>query len=246
MSEIKLSDHIRDSLRTERLKNKIKGTDICKLLDKHQSFVSHIENHIVKSVQYDDLKKIFGFILQIEDPQLSKYLDELIKIDDTEKPNQKNTIKKNEEPNYQKLYEDRQEEQLEKLQDIVEIFRDEMSYYPPDYDDCEDDNIFETVDKFLTTYIDIMLNSESEISQSFYNFMKLPLQKLNPVQFHKLIDYANNLLEYEYVFESGQNSKTQKYPHYRARYKKELLNKLNGTKNNNSNEDESEDSSEDT
>jgi hypothetical protein len=67
-----------------------------------------------------------------------------------------------------------------------------------------------------------MLDSEIEIYEKFHELMRLPLQKLNPVQFQELIDYANNLLEYEYVFESGENSKTQKYPHYRVKYKEKL------------------------
>ena len=219
MSEIKLSDHIRNSLREARTSRKIKGATICKSLEKHPSFISHIENGVVKTVDSEDLKDVFRYILEIDDEHLDKYIDELINT-----VNRKAPTRSSQPPDYQKLYEERQEEQIEMLHEIVQQIQEEMSYYPPDYEDCEEEPIFEDTDKFLTTLINLMLDSESEILRKFYSLMKLPLFKLNPVQFQELIDYAENLLEYEYVFESGEREsyKTQstpKYPHYRVKYK---------------------------
>ena len=77
------------------------------------------------------------------------------------------------------------------------------------------------VDKFLTTLTHLMLESEIEVFNKFITLMGLPLFKLNPLQFQELINKANDLLDYEYVFDSGEESKTQKYPHYRIRYKLE-------------------------
>jgi len=133
-----------------------------------------------------------------------------------------NSTKKKVKPsNYQnhKLYKERQEEVIELLNNVIEQIEDDISNYPSEYGDCENDSIFESTDKFLTTFTGIMLDSEIEIYNKFYELMNLPLQKLNPVQFQNIIDYVSNIIEYEYVFESGEKSKTQKYPHHRVKYK---------------------------
>jgi len=205
MNEIKLTDHIRNSLRAARTNNKTKGSDICKALKKHPSFISHIENGVVKTVEFEDLKNILGFILKIDGEQLDSQIDGLI----GNKNAQLNNVEKsNEDPDYEKLSEDRQEEIIEQLQDIVEMISEDISSIYPydyeDYEDCEEDPAFETNEKFLTTFISIMSVDEIEIINKFYALMSLPLQKLNPVQFQELINKASDLLEYEYVFESGK------------------------------------------
>ncbi|WP_088185860.1 helix-turn-helix transcriptional regulator [Desulfosporosinus sp. FKA] len=218
MNEIILSADIRNTLRATRTKNKMKGTDICKALGKHSSFISHIENGVVKTIEYEDLKNIFRYILQIDGDELDEYTDEF--ISKQSRNEQSNNLKKhNEEPDYQKNYEDRQEEELQMLNKIFWYMEDDRTNFPPEYEDCEEDDTFEDVEKHHSTFIELWLNSDIEIFNKYCDLMRLPLHKLNPVQFQKLIDRANELLEYEYVFESGENSKTQKYPHFRVKYK---------------------------
>lgn len=221
----------------QRLSLGISSRKLSEKVGKSSSYISSIENGLYKpdyKMAYKILKELriempndsileFLHSLEIEVPSVSRVpnssffeQDELeYKIDRT---NIKVT-KKSHEPDYQKLYEERQEELIEKLKGIFEQIEDDISNYPASYDDCKDDSTFESVDKFLTTFTDIMLSNEMEIFDKFYELMGLPLFKLNPVQFRELIDHANNLLEYEYVFESGENSKTQEYPHYRVKYK---------------------------
>ncbi|MDO0823084.1 helix-turn-helix domain-containing protein [Desulfosporosinus nitroreducens] len=127
--------------------------------------------------------------------------------------------KNSEEPDYQKSYEDRQKDVIVQLRNITEQIIDDLSSYPLNYNYCSEDSVFETEEKFITTFTSIMLSNEMELFNKFHKLMELPLHKLNPLQFQKLIDCASDLLEYEYVFESGENSKTQKYPHYRVKYK---------------------------
>lgn len=218
-------------IKEQRLELGISSRKLSEKVGKSSSYISSIENGHYKpdyKMAYDILKelrieipphKILWFLesLGIEVPSKSDMLfvnrDQQIAIEFKADKNSKI------EPNYQKLYEDRQEEVIERLQSIIEQIQDDMDNYPCDYEDCEDDDIFEPMDKFLTTFTTIMLDSEIEIYNKFHQLMELPLQKLNPVQFQELIDFVSNILEYEYVFESGENSKTQKYPHYRAKFK---------------------------
>jgi hypothetical protein len=126
------------------------------------------------------------------------------------------------EPDLQRLYENRQLELLSKLKEVFNLIKDDIcANYPDDHEDCEENYEYARIEKFLTTFLNIILseNCEVEVFTKFFKLMGLPLFKLNPVQFQKLINYADDLLEYEYVFEGGEKSKTQKYPHYRVKYK---------------------------
>lgn len=220
MTEIKLTDHIRNTIRTIRITNKKSGKEICAALNKHPSFISHIENDVVKTIPINDLKNILRYILNISDNELDKYINNL--IDYSTNSVQQNQTKKTgsyNDPDYQKEYEEMQDELLEKLKDVVDMIEQDISCFPPEYEDCKDDPLFNFQYKFLTTLTRLILDEEDEITRKFYQLLNLPLHKLNPVQFQKLIDYADSLLEYEYVYESEKDSKTQKYPHHRVKYK---------------------------
>lgn len=223
MNEIKLTDHIRNSLRTARKNNKIKGIDICKALGKHPSFISHIENDVVKTVELDDLKNILNYIFQIDGDKLDDYIDKLINTSSDKTTPDSSYDRRNSSlgrtTDFQQMFEDSKNRRLEELEGIIDLFREDIANYPS-YDQCEKNDDFETADKFLTTFTNLMLKSERETSDKFYDLMKLPLFKLNPVQFQELIDCAKGLLEYEYVFDSGK-SKTIKYPHFEVKYRLE-------------------------
>lgn len=212
-----LNDFIRQQIKTERTKRKINGVKFSQeVLGKSDGYLSHIEKGVIKKIQPSVLEKIFSNMLNISGNDLAEYLNKLLNQSDNSEINKKNM------PDYQKLYEDRQEEIIEKLKEIFWFIEDDLSNYPPDYEDCEEDDHFESVEKHLTTFIELWLNSDIEIFHQYCNLMRLPLHKLNPVQFQRLVEVANELLEYEYVFESGENSKTQKYPHFRTKYKEKL------------------------
>lgn len=82
MDEVKLSDHIRNTIRTERVKHKKTGKEICDALGKHPSFISHIENDVVKTVELKDLRTIFRYILEIDNDELDNYIKSLLVLDD--------------------------------------------------------------------------------------------------------------------------------------------------------------------
>ncbi|WP_019850653.1 helix-turn-helix transcriptional regulator [Desulfitobacterium sp. PCE1] len=78
MNELAITDHIRNVIKNERKKNKIIGTKLGKEIGKSESYISHIENGNIKTIDYEDLKAIFQYILKIDQQQLSDYLEELI------------------------------------------------------------------------------------------------------------------------------------------------------------------------
>jgi transcriptional regulator with XRE-family HTH domain len=225
-------------IKEQRLLLGISSRKLSEKIGKSSSYISSIENGLYKTdyiMAYKILKElriktsedtILEFLqnLGIEVPTVTGMPDSVL----FNYPNQLGSKDENidaakkREPSYQKLYENRQEELIQKLKEVMCQIKDDLYLnYPSEYEDCEEDYEFERIEKFLTTFINIMLgeNCEVEVFNKFYSLMGLPLFKLNPVQFQKLIDYTNNLLEYEYVFESGEKSKTQKYPHYRVKYK---------------------------
>lgn len=226
-------------VKEQRLLLGISSRKLSEKIGKSSSYISSIENGLYKTdyiMAYKILKElriktsndtIIEFLknLGIEVPTINGMPNSIFfdysKQFESKKINS-DTAKKREEPNFQKLYDKRKEELIVKLREVFYQIEDDLhSHYPSDYEDCEKDFEFGRIEKFLTTFINIMLgeNCEVELFSKFHDLIGLPLFKLNPVQFQKLIDYANDLLEYEYVFEHGTKSKIQKYPHYRVKYK---------------------------
>lgn len=226
-------------IKEQRLLLGISSRKLSEKIGKSSSYISSIENGLYKTdyIMASKILKelrvntsqdtILEFLqnLGIEVPAItgmpnSIFFDYPKQLESKE--NKFDAIRKKDEPDLQILYENRQIELLGKLKEVFNLIKDDIcSTYPSDHEDCEENYEYERIEKFLTTFINIMLgeNCEVEVFTKFYNLIGLPLFKLNPVQFQKLIDYANDLLEYEYVFEDGEKSKTQKYPHYRVKYK---------------------------
>jgi len=207
-------------IKEQRLLLGLSSRKLSEMIGKSSSYISSIEKGLYKP-DYQTAYKILKE-LKVENSKVLMLLRDFgvtASKNRNESSTDLNPSKNSEKPNYQKLYEDRQNEVIEQLIDVLDQIKDDISNYPSDYDACEGDTSFEPVDKFLTTFISIMLHSEIEIFNKFHELMRLPLHKLNPIQFQKVIDCASNLIEYEYVFESGESSKTQKYPHHRVKYK---------------------------
>ncbi|HBV88073.1 MAG TPA: hypothetical protein DEF42_15800 [Desulfosporosinus sp.] len=219
-------------IKEQRLQFGISSRKLSEKVGKSSSYISSIEKGLYKP-DFDMALKIFEELrIEISDDTILDVLRDL-GIESPRMPKTKwdsklkasleklTTQMKNldAEPDYQELYEDRQKEQIRLLNFITDQIEADLSNYPRDYKQCSESSVFEQVEKFLTTFTGLMLTNEEELFYKFYDLMKLPLHKLNPLQFQKLIDYAGNLIEYEYVFESGENSKTQNYPHYRVKYK---------------------------
>ena len=81
---IMLTEHIRNTIKSERKNRKISGIDLSEKLGKSPGYISHIEKGVIKKIERKDLENLFKHILNIEGYELENYINNLLQMQDDE------------------------------------------------------------------------------------------------------------------------------------------------------------------
>jgi len=79
-----LTEHIRNTIKSERKNRKISGIDLSEKLGKSPGYISHIEKGVIKKIERKDLENLFKHILNIEGYELENYINNLLQMQDDE------------------------------------------------------------------------------------------------------------------------------------------------------------------
>lgn len=82
MAKINVTKELAEKIKELRLKNKVKAIDLAEHIDKSSAFISRLESADIKTIDYEELIKIFKFISKDED--LEKLLDRFSSETDAE------------------------------------------------------------------------------------------------------------------------------------------------------------------
>lgn len=77
---IMLTEHIRNTIKSERKKRKISGIDLSEKLGKSPGYISHIEKGVIKKIERKDLENLLKHILNIEGDGLENYINNLLQM----------------------------------------------------------------------------------------------------------------------------------------------------------------------
>lgn len=84
---IMLTEHIRNTIKSERKKHKISGIDLSKKLGKSPGYVSHLEKGVIKKIEREELGKLLAKILNIEGEEVENYINNLLQMQNDDDEN---------------------------------------------------------------------------------------------------------------------------------------------------------------
>lgn len=76
MAKVSVTKELAEKIKELRLINKVKAIDVAEHISKSSAYISRLENGDIKTVDYDELLKIFYFISKDEN-ELEKFIDKL-------------------------------------------------------------------------------------------------------------------------------------------------------------------------